>query len=241
MFGSLQRLGFLVSDFLWNSTIAISITTNYPSSHSRVLDGRYRLIRNRFGTDRNEESIWQDGNELKRVEPTEESTEKVMDVGQKVVFVRAVKGAEVGKHGTVMKVADDMVVVDCTLQEHLVPVLAEMWDVLPERLWERLLSVAALAQGPQPPSIRLGLNAEPKHKFVPLKRLFTTPYRNNSRGESWPINRCAVADHCVCRSVADSLKLRIPPLKIGAVCGFLAVRNSYIALRSPGEERSFAW
>ena len=62
-----------------------------------------------------------------------------MEVGQKVVFVRAVKGAEVGKHGTVMKVADDMVVVDCTLQEHLVPVLAEMWDVLPERLWERLL------------------------------------------------------------------------------------------------------
>jgi len=62
-----------------------------------------------------------------------------MDVGQKVVFVRAVKGAEVGKHGTVMKVADDMVVVDCTLQENAVPVMAQMWDVLPERLWERLL------------------------------------------------------------------------------------------------------
>ena len=112
---------------------------------SGVLDGRYRLIRNRFGTDRNEESIWQNGNELKRVEPTEESTEKVMDVGQKVVFVRAVKGAEVGKHGTVMKVADDMVVVDCTLQEHLVPVLAQMWDVLPERLWEHLLKRRSIA------------------------------------------------------------------------------------------------
>ena len=62
-----------------------------------------------------------------------------MEVGQKVVFVRDAKGAEVGKHGTVMKVADDMVVVDCTLQEHLVPVLAEMWDVLPERLWNHLL------------------------------------------------------------------------------------------------------
>jgi hypothetical protein len=62
-----------------------------------------------------------------------------MDVGQKVVFVRAVKGVEVGKHGTVMKVSDNMVVVDCTLQEHLAPVLAQMWDVLPERLYDRLL------------------------------------------------------------------------------------------------------
>jgi hypothetical protein len=62
-----------------------------------------------------------------------------MDVGQKVVFVRAVKGAEVGKQGTVMKVVDNIVVVDCTLQEHLAPVLAQMWDVLPERLYERLL------------------------------------------------------------------------------------------------------
>ena len=62
-----------------------------------------------------------------------------MDVGQKVVFVRAVNGAEVGKHGTVMKVFDNMVVVDCTLEEHLAPVLAQMWDVLPERLWDRLL------------------------------------------------------------------------------------------------------
>ena len=62
-----------------------------------------------------------------------------MDVGQKVVFVRAVKGAEVGKRGTVMKVFDNMVVVDCTLKERLAPVLAQMWDVLPERLWDRLL------------------------------------------------------------------------------------------------------
>jgi hypothetical protein len=62
-----------------------------------------------------------------------------MDIGQKVVFVRAVKGAEVGKHGTVRKVVDDTVVVDCTLQERLAPVLAQMWDVLPERLYDRLL------------------------------------------------------------------------------------------------------
>ena len=62
-----------------------------------------------------------------------------MDVGQKVVFVRAVKGAEVGKHETVKKVVDNSVVVDCTVQEHLAPVLAQMWDVLPERLYDRLL------------------------------------------------------------------------------------------------------
>jgi hypothetical protein len=63
-----------------------------------------------------------------------------MDIGQKVVFVRAVKGAEVGKHGTVTRVTEkNMVVVDCTLQKHLAPVLAQMWDVLPERIWERLL------------------------------------------------------------------------------------------------------
>jgi hypothetical protein len=62
-----------------------------------------------------------------------------MDVGQKVVFVRAVKGAEVGKHGTVRKVVKNTVVVDCTVQERLAPVLAQMWDVLPERLYDRLL------------------------------------------------------------------------------------------------------
>jgi hypothetical protein len=62
-----------------------------------------------------------------------------MDVGQKVVFVRAVKGAEVGKHGTVTKVIDNTVVVDCILQKHPAPVLAQMWDVLPEQIWERLL------------------------------------------------------------------------------------------------------
>jgi hypothetical protein len=62
-----------------------------------------------------------------------------MDVGQKVVFVRAVKGAEVGKHGTVRKVVENTVVVDCPVQERLAPVLAQMWDVLPERLYDRLL------------------------------------------------------------------------------------------------------
>ena len=65
--------------------------------------------------------------------------EEVTEVGQKVVFVRDVKGAEVGKHGTVMGVSDNLVIVDCRLREHGAPVLAQMWDVLPERLWNRLV------------------------------------------------------------------------------------------------------
>jgi len=62
-----------------------------------------------------------------------------MEVGQKVVFVRDAKGAEVGKHGTVIGVSDNLVTVECRSQEHVTPVLAQMWDVLPERLWNRLL------------------------------------------------------------------------------------------------------
>ena len=61
-----------------------------------------------------------------------------MEIGQKVVFVRDVKGAGVGKPGIVMRVSDDVVVVGCKLHEHLAPVLAQMWDVLPERLWKRI-------------------------------------------------------------------------------------------------------
>jgi hypothetical protein len=61
-----------------------------------------------------------------------------MEKGQRVVFVRDVDGAGVGKHGTVIKVADDAVLVGCKLNGHLAPVLAQMWDVLPERLWERI-------------------------------------------------------------------------------------------------------
>ena len=62
-----------------------------------------------------------------------------MQVGQEVVFVRDVEGAEVGKHGTVLDISDDLVVVGCELKENVSPVLAQMWDVLPEQLWNRLL------------------------------------------------------------------------------------------------------
>jgi hypothetical protein len=61
-----------------------------------------------------------------------------MEIGQKVVFVRDVKGAEVGKQGTVIQVAEDAVLVGCKSHGHFAPVLAQMWDVLPERLWKRI-------------------------------------------------------------------------------------------------------
>jgi hypothetical protein len=64
--------------------------------------------------------------------------EKVMQVGQEVVFVREVEGAEVGRHGTVIDISDDVVVVGCEMKEKVSPVLAQMWGVLPERLWNRL-------------------------------------------------------------------------------------------------------
>jgi hypothetical protein len=61
-----------------------------------------------------------------------------MEIGQKVVFVRDVNGGEVGKQGTVMRVADDAVIVGCKLHGHLAPVVVQMWDLLPERLWNRI-------------------------------------------------------------------------------------------------------
>jgi hypothetical protein len=61
-----------------------------------------------------------------------------MEIGQKIVFVRDVNGAGVGKQGTVMRVADDAVLVGCKLHGHLAPVMVQMWDLLPERLWNRI-------------------------------------------------------------------------------------------------------
>jgi hypothetical protein len=61
-----------------------------------------------------------------------------MEKGQKVVFVRDVKGAGVGKHGTVIQVADDVVLVGCKPEERYAPVVAQRWDLLPERLWRRV-------------------------------------------------------------------------------------------------------
>jgi hypothetical protein len=61
-----------------------------------------------------------------------------MEIGQKVVFVRDVNGAKVGRRGTVIRVADDVVLVGCKLHGHLAQVIAQMWDLLPERLWKRI-------------------------------------------------------------------------------------------------------
>jgi hypothetical protein len=69
-----------------------------------------------------------------------------MEIGQQVVFVRDVNGAEVGKQGTVMRVADDVVLVGCKSHGHLAPVIAQMWDLLPERLWKRISKPSSAKQ-----------------------------------------------------------------------------------------------
>jgi hypothetical protein len=70
-----------------------------------------------------------------------------MEIGQKVVFVRDVQGAGVGKRGTVIRVADDIVLVSCKLHGHFAPVLAQMWDLLPERLWKRISKSTGMTLG----------------------------------------------------------------------------------------------
>ena len=62
-----------------------------------------------------------------------------MEVGETVVFVSPVQGVEAGKHGRVMGLIDDGVMVQCRVRERLECVLVHTWDVLPEPLWERLL------------------------------------------------------------------------------------------------------
>jgi hypothetical protein len=62
----------------------------------------------------------------------------VMKVGESVVLVRDVDGVEVGTHGRVKDTNADKVVIECKMREHSAFVLTHMWDVLPERLWDRL-------------------------------------------------------------------------------------------------------
>jgi hypothetical protein len=63
-----------------------------------------------------------------------------MHVGETVVFVSNVQdGVEAGKHGRVMGVCDDTLMVGCRVRERLAYVLVHTWDVLPEPLWRRLL------------------------------------------------------------------------------------------------------
>jgi hypothetical protein len=62
-----------------------------------------------------------------------------MDVGESVVLVRDVEGVEEGTHGRVTDVTADRVVIECKVRERSAVVLTHTWEVLPERLWERLL------------------------------------------------------------------------------------------------------
>ena len=62
-----------------------------------------------------------------------------MEVGETVVFVSSVDGVSAGKPGRVIGVTDDTVIAECRVRERLECVLVHTWDVLPKRLWERLL------------------------------------------------------------------------------------------------------
>ena len=62
-----------------------------------------------------------------------------MEIGEPVVFVNHVNGIEAGKHGRVMEMCDDTVMVGCRVRERFQCVLTHTWDVLPEPMWRRLL------------------------------------------------------------------------------------------------------
>jgi hypothetical protein len=62
-----------------------------------------------------------------------------MKVGESVVLVRRVDGVDEGTRGWVKDTNADKVVVECKGRERSTVVLTHAWDVLPERLWERLM------------------------------------------------------------------------------------------------------
>jgi hypothetical protein len=69
-----------------------------------------------------------------------------MEIGESVVFVNNVEGVEMGRHGRVMGVCDDTVMVGCRMRERLQMVLVHTWDVLPEPMWRRLLKRRHIAK-----------------------------------------------------------------------------------------------
>jgi hypothetical protein len=74
--------------------------------------------------------------------PAQKRTEKeakVMNVGESVVLVRRVDDVEEGTHGWVKDTNADRIVVECKVRERPAVVLTHTWDVLPQRLWERLM------------------------------------------------------------------------------------------------------
>ena len=70
-----------------------------------------------------------------------------MEIGESVVFVNDVEGIQAGRHGLVMGLCDDTMMVGCRLRERLQCVLVHTWDVLPEPMWRRLLRRRHIAQG----------------------------------------------------------------------------------------------
>jgi hypothetical protein len=62
-----------------------------------------------------------------------------MNVGESVVLVRRVDDVEEGTHGWVKDANADRIVVECKVRERPAVVLTHTWDVLPKRLWERLM------------------------------------------------------------------------------------------------------
>ena len=70
-----------------------------------------------------------------------------MEIGESVVFVNDVEGIQAGRHGRVIGLCDDTVMVGCRLRERLQYVLVQTWDVLPEPMWRRLLRRRQIAHG----------------------------------------------------------------------------------------------
>ena len=68
-----------------------------------------------------------------------------MEIGEPVVFVNNIEGVEAGRHGRVMGLCDDTVMVGCRMRERLHFVLVHTWDVLPEPMWRRLLQRRQMA------------------------------------------------------------------------------------------------
>jgi hypothetical protein len=61
-----------------------------------------------------------------------------MRVGEPVVLVGNIEGVEEGTRGRVKDMSADSVVVECKVRERLAVVHTHTWELLPERLWERL-------------------------------------------------------------------------------------------------------
>ena len=70
-----------------------------------------------------------------------------MDIGETVVFVNDVEGVEAGRHGRVMGLCDDTVMVGCRMRERLQYILVHTWDLLPEPMWQRLLRRRQMGEG----------------------------------------------------------------------------------------------